>query len=71
MEDKEVLRRTIQGFELIPAKFGFGHPYVTKNGKATSDLATRINTWIQGEFDGSSVKVKYDPTYKALNFFKS
>jgi len=71
IDDREVLRRTIQGFELIPAKFGFGHPYVTKNGKATSDLATRINTWIRGEFDGSSVKVKYDPTYKALNFFKS
>ena len=71
VDDKEVLRRTIQGFELIPVKYGFGHPYVTKNGKATSDLATRINTWIQGEFNGSSVKVKYDPTYKALNFFKS
>lgn len=71
VDDKEVLRRTIQGFELIPAKYGFGRPYVTKNGKATSDLATRINTWIQGEFDGSSIKVKYDPTYKALNFFKS
>jgi hypothetical protein len=71
IDDKEVLRRTIQGFELIPAKYGFGHPYVTKNGKATSDLATRINTWIQGEFNGSSIKVKYDPTYKALNFFKS
>jgi len=70
-DDKEVLRRTIQGFELIPAKYGFGHPYVTKNGKATSDLATRINTWIQGEFNGSSIKVKYDPVYKALNFFKS
>lgn len=71
IDDREILRRTIQGFELIPAKYGFGHPYVTKNGKATSDLATRINTWIQKEFNGSTIRVKHDPTYRALNFFKS
>lgn len=70
MDNKEILRRVIKGFELIPAKFGFGHPYVTKTGAATSNLASRINTWIQKEFPSSKVRAKFEPTYKSINFFK-
>lgn len=71
MDDKEILRRVIKGFELIPAKHGFGHPYVTKNGIATSDLSDRINTWIKKEFPYSKIKSKVENNYKTLNFFKA
>lgn len=70
MDDKEILRRVIKGFELIPAKHGFGHPYVTKNGIATLDLTKRINTWIQKEFPSSRVRAKLESTYKSINFFR-
>jgi len=68
MDDKEILRRVIQGFELIPAKRGFGHPYVTKTGVATPDLSKRINTWIKQNFPQSNIITSYEGVYKTINF---
>ena len=68
MDDKEILRRVIKGFELIPAKHGFGHPYVTKTGVATPDLTKRINAWIKQNFPQSNIIASYEGVYKAINF---
>lgn len=70
MDDKEILRRVIQGFELIPAKQGFGHPYVTKSGAATPELAKRITTWINQNFPQSHIIASYEGAYKTINFRK-
>ena len=70
MDDKEILRRVIQGFQLIPAKQGFGHPYVTKTGAATPDLSKRINTWIKQNFPQSNIIASYEGVYKTINFRK-
>ncbi len=68
MDDKEILRRVIQGFQLIPAKRGFGHPYVTKTGAATPDLSKRINAWIKQNFPQSNIMTSYEGVYKTINF---
>lgn len=68
MDDKEILRRIIKGFELVPAKHGFGHPYVTKTGAATPDLSKRINAWIKQNFPQSNIITSYEGVYKAINF---
>jgi hypothetical protein len=68
MDDKEILRRVIQGFQLVPAKRGFGHPYVTKTGAATPDLSKRINTWIKQNFPQSNIMTSYEGVYKTINF---
>lgn len=70
MDDKEILRRVIKGFELVPAKQGFGHPYVTKSGAATSDLTKRVNTWIKQNFPQSNIIASYEGNYKTINFRK-
>jgi len=68
MDDKEILRRVIKGFELIPAKQGFGYPYVTKTGAATPDLSKRINVWIKQNFPQSNIITSYEGAYKTINF---
>ena len=68
MDDKEILRRVIQGFQLVPAKQGFGHPYVTRTGAATPDLSKRINAWIKQNFPQSNIITSYEGVYKAINF---
>ena len=68
MDDKEILYKVIKGFELIPAKQGFGHPYVTKTGVATPDLSKRINVWIKQNFPQSNIITSYEGVYKAINF---
>ena len=68
MDDKEILRIVIQGFQLVPAKQGFGHPYVTKTGAATPDLSKRINAWIKQNFPQSNIMTSYEGVYKAINF---
>jgi hypothetical protein len=68
MDDKEILRRVIQGFQLIPAKRGFGHPYVTKTGAATPDLSKRINSWIKQNFPQSNIITSHEGVYKTINF---
>jgi hypothetical protein len=68
MDDKEILYRVIKGFELVPAKRGFGHPYVTKTGAATPDLSKRINAWIKQNFPQSNIITSYEGVYKAINF---
>jgi hypothetical protein len=68
MDDKEILRRVIQGFQLVPAKQGFGNPYVTKTGAATSDLSKRINAWIKQNFPQSNIMTSYEGVYKTINF---
>lgn len=66
--EKEILRMVIKGFELIPASRGFGHPYTTKNGKATPQLASRINTWIDQNFPHANIRAYFETTYGNLNF---
>ena len=68
MDDREILYKVIKGFELIPAKQGFGHPYVTKTGAATPDLSKRINAWIKQNFPQSNIITSYEGVYKAINF---
>ena len=68
MDDKEILYKVIKGFELVPAKQGFGHPYVTKTGAATSDLSKRINAWIKQNFPQSNIITSYEGVYKVINF---
>ena len=72
MDEREVLRRVIQGFELIPAKEGFSqYPYTTKTGKATPDLAKRINVWIKQNFPQSKVRTAFEGVYRTVNFYKA
>jgi len=70
MEDKEVLRYVINGFELIPAKQGFSGAYVTKNGKATSHLANEINARIEANFPHSNIRTRFERNYKTINFYR-
>lgn len=68
MDDKEILYKVIKGFQLVPAKQGFRHPYVTKTGAATPDLSKRINAWIKQNFPQSNIITSYEGVYKAINF---
>jgi hypothetical protein len=68
MEDKEILRRILQGFKLIPAKFPL--TYTTIAGKATPDLAKRINAWMEKEFPHSLIRVAFDATHGILKFYR-
>ena len=68
MDDREILYKVIKGFGLVPAKQGFGHPYVTKTGAATPDLSKRINAWIKQNFPQSNIITSYEGVYKAINF---
>lgn len=71
MDDKQVLRYVINGFELIPAKFGFSNAYTTKNGKATPNLSKEINDRIKKNFPQTRIRTSYDPTYKTINFYRT
>jgi len=71
MDDKQVLRYVINGFELIPAKFGFENSYTTKNGKATKELSKIINDRIKKNFPQTRIRTSYDPTYKTINFYRT
>jgi hypothetical protein len=71
MDDKQVLRYVINGFELIPAKFGFSNAYTTKNGKATPNLSKEINNRIKKNFPQTRIRTSYDPTYKTINFYRT
>ena len=68
MEDKEILRRILQGFKLIPAKFPL--TYTTIAGRATPDLAKRVNAWIQTNFPNSLIRVAFDTTHGILKFYR-
>jgi hypothetical protein len=68
MEDKEILRRILQGFKLIPAKFPL--TYTTLAGKATPDLAKGVNAWIQTNFPNSLIRVAFDATHGILKFYR-
>jgi hypothetical protein len=68
MEDKEILRRILQGFKLIPAKFPL--TYTTIAGKATPDFAKRINAWIETNFPNSLIRVAFDTTHGILKFYR-
>jgi len=71
MDEKEVLRYVINGFELIPAKFGFSNSYTTKTGKATKELSKIINDRIKKNFPQTRIKTSFDPIYKTINFHRS
>lgn len=68
--DKEVIASVVKGFSLVPSKEGFGHPFITRNGKATPNLATRINDWIIKSFPGSNIRVRYEKMYSTINFLR-
>lgn len=71
MDEKEVLRYVINGFELIPAKFGFSNSYTTKTGKATKELSNIINDRIKKNFPQTRIKTSFDPIYKTINFYRA
>jgi len=71
MDDKQVLRYVINGFELIPAKFGFENSYTTKTGKATPNLSKEINDRIKKNFPQTRIRTSYDPFYKTINFYRT
>lgn len=71
MDEKEVLRYVINGFELIPAKFGFSNSYTTKTGKATKELSNIINDRIKKNFPQTRIKTSFDPIYKTINFHRA
>lgn len=71
MDEKEVLRYAINGFELIPAKFGFSNSYTTKTGKATKELSKIINDRIKKNFPQTRIKTSFDPIYKTINFYRA
>ena len=70
MEDKEVLRYVINGFELVPAKHGFANSYVTKNGKASTALSKDINARIKKNFPNSNIRTRVEHNYHTLNFYR-
>ena len=70
MEDKDVLRYVINGFELIPAKQGFTNAYTTKNGKATHSLSQEINARIKKNFPHSRIRTAFERTYHTINFYR-
>ena len=71
MDEKEVLRYAINGFELIPAKFGFSNSYTTKTGKATKELSKIINDRVKKNFPQTRIKTSFDPIYKTINFHRT
>lgn len=71
MDEKEVLRYVINGFELTPAKFGFSNSYTTKTGKATKELSNIINDRIKKNFPQTRIKTSFDPIYKTINFYRA
>ena len=70
MEDKEVLKYVINGFELVPAKHGFANSYVTKTGKASDALSKAINARIKKNFPNSNIRTKIERNYNTLNFYR-
>lgn len=68
--DQEVIRRTIEGFKLIPVPKAFNDAYTTKFDKPTPALARRINTWIEKNFPYSLIRVAFEGTYRTVNFYR-
>ena len=70
MEDKDVLRYVIKGFDLVPARQGFTNAYTTKNGKATHSLSQEINARIKKNFPHSRIRTAFERTYHTINFYR-
>jgi hypothetical protein len=68
--DKEIIDKVIKGFKLIYSQQGFGYSFKTKTGQASPNLADRINNWIKKEFPHSTAFVRFEKSYKTINFLK-
>lgn len=68
--DKEIIRMVVKGFNLVPARQGFGVPFTTKNGKATFALSERINKWLDETFPGSTIRTAFERNYNTINFVR-
>lgn len=68
--DEEVVRRTVEGFKLIPVPKAFNDAYTTKFDKPNPALARRINTWIEENFPYSLIRVRFEGVYRTINFYR-
>ena len=55
VSNAEVIDRVVTGFKLVRDTKAFGNAYRTKTGKATIDLAKRINAWIKTNFPNNNI----------------
>jgi len=71
--DDDVKGKIVNGFSLKPytGSYFFGpkeNVFTTTNDKPTPQLEKEINNWIIKNFSNSKVRIKFDGTYKTLNF---
>ena len=62
----QIINAVAKGFELVRSKEGFGIAFKSKNEKATVNLASKINLWLQ-QNNMSGVKFVYEKTYGTIN----
>jgi|GEM_PF-3055011 len=64
-----MIANVVKGFELQKAK-SFGNlAFQTKNGKATPELAKKINKWLADNGYGNTLKFVYEATHGTVNPF--
>jgi hypothetical protein len=69
----DVKGKVIKGFTLKPytGSYFFGNKedvFTTTLNRPTPQLEKEINNWIIKNFPNSKVRIKFDGTYKTLNF---
>lgn len=68
--DDEVVRRTIEGFDLKFVPEAFRNAYTTKKDRPSPALARRINAWIEKNFPYSLIRVAFEGVYRTVNFYR-
>jgi hypothetical protein len=68
--DDEVIRRTVEGFDLKFVPEAFRNAYTTKKDRPSPALARRINTWIEKNFPYSLIRVAFEGVYRTVNFYR-
>jgi len=70
VSDDEVVRRTIEGFDLKFVPEAFRNAYTTKKDRPSPALARRINAWIEKNFPYSLIRVAFEGVYRTVNFYR-
>ena len=70
VSDDEVVRRTIEGFDLKFVPEAYRNAYTTKKDRPSPALARRINAWIEKNFPYSLIRVAFEGVYRTVNFYR-
>lgn len=70
LPEEEVIRRTIEGFNLKEIKRYSEKGYITKEDRQNEALIDKIKKFVQDKFPGTAVLPVLDKTYNLIKFFR-